>query len=58
MAFNMEIEECIAFIRGIYPNDETIPLHAPKFSDNAKNEVMRCLETSFVSTMGQHTEEF
>ena len=54
----MEIEECIAFIRSIYPNEETIPLHAPKFSDHAKNEVMRCLETSFVSTMGQHTEDF
>lgn len=51
-------KEVIAFIRALYGSDGFIPLHEPKFFGNEKAYVNDCIDSSFVSSVGQYVNRF
>jgi aminotransferase in exopolysaccharide biosynthesis len=50
--------ELIEFIKTLYPDKETIVLHEPLFSDLEKQYVNRCLDSTFVSSVGVYVNQF
>ena len=54
----MDYQPVIDFIRSIYPNRETIPLHEPYFGGNEKKYVLDCIESTFVSSVGEYVDRF
>ncbi len=54
----MDYQSVIDFIRSLYPNRETIPLHEPYFGGNEKKYVLDCIESTFVSSVGKYVERF
>jgi aminotransferase in exopolysaccharide biosynthesis len=53
-----KFDEIIRFIRSLYPNEEPVPLHAPRFLGNEKKYLMECVDTTFVSYVGKFVTEF
>lgn len=51
-------ERTVAFIRGLYGTDGPIPLHAPVFAGNEKAYLAECIDTTFVSYVGNFVERF
>ena len=45
-------------LKGLFPGDSFIPLHAPRFSAKEKELVLDSLESTFVSTVGEYVGEF
>lgn len=55
----MNIKDIIFFIKTLYPEyGEHIPLHAPVFLGNEKNYLNNCIDTTFVSSVGQYVDRF
>ena len=54
----MDYQPIIDFIRSLYPNRETIPLHEPFFGGNEKKYVLDCIESTFVSSVGKYVDRF
>ena len=54
----MDYQPVIDFIRSLYPNRETIPLHEPYFGGNEKKYVLDCIESTFVSSVGKYVDRF
>jgi len=54
----VDYQSVIDFIRSLYPNRETIPLHEPYFGGNEKKYVLDCIESTFVSSVGKYVERF
>jgi perosamine synthetase len=52
------IERSIAFIKALYPGEEPIALHAPRFWGNEKRYLAACIDSTFVSSVGQYIGEF
>jgi len=52
------IEETIAFIRGLYKTEEFIPLHAPVFLGREKEYLNNCINSTFVSSVGEYVDKF
>ena len=50
--------EVVKFIRELYTTDEFIPLHAPCFIGNEKKYLNECIDTTFVSSVGQFVDRF
>ena len=51
--------DIIKFIKSIYPEyGEHIPLHAPVFLGNEKKYLNNCIDTTFVSSVGQYVDRF
>jgi aminotransferase in exopolysaccharide biosynthesis len=48
----------VEFIKTLYPNDNPVPLHAPRFSGNEKKYLNNCIDTTFVSYVGQYVNQF
>lgn len=48
----------IAFIRSLYPNDKFVPLHAATFAGNEKQYLAECIDTTFVSSVGEFVNRF
>lgn len=48
----------IDFIKGFYGNQEFVPLAVPKFVGNEKNYLSECIDTTFVSSIGQFVDRF
>jgi len=48
----------IEFIKELYPNENPVPLHAPRFSGNEKKYLMDCINTTYVSYVGQYVSRF
>ncbi|WP_027327671.1 LegC family aminotransferase [Helicobacter pametensis] len=48
------------FIRGLYPKsqDEMIPLHEPRFLGNEKLYLNECIDSGFVSSVGEFVDKF
>jgi perosamine synthetase len=44
----------IEFIRGLYPNDDFVPLHAPRFYGNERKYIMDAIDSTFVSSVGSY----
>lgn len=52
-------QEIINFIRQLYNQTEGfIPLHAPVFNGNEKKYLEMCIDSTFVSSVGQFVDEF
>jgi aminotransferase in exopolysaccharide biosynthesis len=54
----LDFTEIIKFIKNLYPQYETIPLHAPVFVGNEKKYLNECIDTTFVSYVGKFVEDF
>lgn len=54
----MKYRQTIDFIKGLYPNQDFIPLHAPVFSGNEKQYVMETIDSTFVSSVGTYVDLF
>jgi len=54
----MTHQATIDFIRGLYQTAEFIPLHEPKFVGNEKAYVIDCIDSTFVSSVGQYVDRF
>jgi len=53
MTSNIFCDELIKFVRTHYKTNDFIPLHAPCFSGNEKKYLNECLESTFVSSVGE-----
>lgn len=51
-------EKIVNFIRSLYPVENPVPLHAPRFSGNEKKYLIDCIDTSYVSYIGQYVTRF
>jgi len=54
----MNFQETIDFIRAQYPGKDFIPLHEPIFSGNEKKYVLDCIDSTYVSSVGQYVNRF
>lgn len=46
------------FIKTLYPSENPVPLHAPRFSGNEKKYLIDCIDTTYVSYVGQYVDRF
>ena len=51
-------EKTINFIKDLYGNQEFTPLSVPKFIGNEKKYLNECIDTTFVSSVGQFVDRF
>lgn len=54
----MQKEKVISFIRSLFKTDTFIPLHAPYFGGNEKHYLNECIDSTFVSSVGQFVNTF
>jgi len=50
------IDETVAFIKGLFPDDSLIPLHEPRFDESDKQALLDCVNTTFVSSVGEFVD--
>lgn len=46
------------FIKSMYPGEDPVPLHAPRFVGNEKKYLAECVDTTFVSYVGKFVTDF
>ena len=51
-------EKIVHFIKSLYSNEDPVPLHAPRFQGNEKRYLMDCIDTTYVSYVGQYVTRF
>lgn len=51
-------KQVIDFIRELYESSDFIPLSVPKFIGNEKKYLNECIDTTFVSSVGQFVDRF
>ncbi len=51
-------DEIVSFIKKLYNNKEIIPLHPPVFLGKEKEYLSRCIDTTFVSYVGEYVKQF
>ena len=51
-------KDTIDFIRSIYGSERVIPLHEPRFIGNEKKYLNDCIDSTFVSSVGQMVSDF
>lgn len=51
-------ENTISFIKDLYGNQDFVPLSVPKFIGNEKKYLDDCIDTTFVSSVGQYVDRF
>lgn len=51
-------EKTIDFIKDLYGNQDFVPLSVPKFIGNEKKYLNECIDTTFVSSVGQFVDRF
>lgn len=51
-------KEIIDFIKDLYGNQDFVPLSVPKFIGNEKKYLDDCIDTTFVSSVGQYVDRF
>ena len=54
----MQEEKIISFIRSLFKTDSFIPLHAPHFGGNEKKYLNACIDSTYVSSVGQFVNTF
>lgn len=54
----MVFQPVIDFIRSLYPDRETIPLHEPYFGGNEKKYLIDCIDSTYVSSVGKYVDRF
>ena len=50
--------EIIDFIKSLYPDENPIPLHGPRFAGNEKKYVVDAIDSTFVSSVGEYVDRF
>jgi perosamine synthetase len=50
--------EIVEFIKGLYPNQNPVPLHAPVFFGKEKEYLCDCIDSTFVSYVGKYVTQF
>jgi perosamine synthetase len=48
----------IEFIRSLYPDEQPVPLHAPRFLGKEKDLLGECIDSTFVSSIGKFVDLF
>lgn len=51
-------ESTLSFIRNIYQTEKLIPLHEPRFTGNEKVYLNECIDSTYVSSVGQFVDRF
>ena len=51
------LSSTVDLIKSIY-NEEIIPLHRPIFDDNEKAQLLECIDSNFVSSVGSKVDDF
>ena len=51
-------EKIVDFIKSLYPAENPVLLHAPRFSGNEKKYLIDCIDTTYVSYVGQYVGRF
>ena len=51
-------QNVISFIKDLYNSQEFVPLAVPKFIGNEKKYLNECIDTTFVSSVGQFVDRF
>jgi aminotransferase in exopolysaccharide biosynthesis len=46
------------FIKALYPTENPVPLHAPRFTGNEKKYLIVCIDTTYVSYVGEYVDRF
>lgn len=54
----MEYNKTVEFIHSLYETNEFIPLHAPHLGGNEKKYLNECIDSTFVSSVGQFVNRF
>ena len=50
-------DETVKFIKQLYNNKEFIPLHEPTFNGNEKKYLNDCIDSTFVSSVGEYVDK-
>jgi len=50
--------EIIDFIKSLYPSENPVSLHAPRFTGNEKKYVVDAIDSTFVSSVGKYVDHF
>ena len=51
-------DDVVDFVRGIYGKEGVIPLHEPLFIGNEKKYLNECIDSTFVSSIGEYVDRF
>lgn len=51
-------ERIVSFIKSLYPAENPVPLHAPRFTGNEKKYLIDCIDTTYVSYVGAYVSRF
>lgn len=51
-------KDIITFVKELYDTDQFIPLHEPRFNGNEKKYVNECIDSTFVSSVGEFVNRF
>ena len=51
-------EKIVTFVKSLYPNENPVPLHAPRFLGNEKKYLIDCIDSTYVSYVGQYVTRF
>ena len=46
------------FIKDLYPDESAIPLHRPIFNGNEKKYLIDCIDSTYVSSVGEYVNLF
>lgn len=52
------IQELVRLVREIYRTDEFVPLHRPVFAGSEREDLVACIDSNFVSSVGEKVTEF
>ena len=52
------MQKLVEFIQNIYATKEFIPLHEPRFVGNEKKYLNECIDSTFVSSVGEFVDRF
>ena len=50
--------EIIDFIKSLYPSENPVPLHAPRFTGNERKYLVDAIDSTFVSSVGKYVDRF
>lgn len=51
-------KDIIEFIKGLYPKQNPVPLHAPVFLGKEKEYLLDCVDSTYVSYVGKYVDKF
>ena len=55
---NTVLYDLLSFIKSLYPNDNPVPLHAPRFQEKEKEYLVDCIDSTYVSYVGPYVIKF